>query len=367
MYYILWLMLIVGILIALYISTNNKFSKGYSWISISLMIFLTLLLGIRYGVGLDYFSYENTFKQTIDIHPVEAIYNTIAYGVNLITGEFFYVTLIMALITNYFIWLGLKKRKIERTYEIVAILIYTCEYAFIFANLMKQGVAVAIFFYCSTFIKERKFLKYLFFILIGTGFHSSMILLIVLYFIPYIKINNKLYICAIFLIYSLLAVGVAQSILNFLTQYLVGYEHYYNSELIFAKDVDLLSLGVLIKLLLSIVLLMVAKNKSMISLNMEVNYYKIGIMFNILSISSFMFDRIGIYFAIFSIVAIPELINKINKKDRIIFVGVTVIIFTSLFIKTNIIDGKVNHLEYKSIFEHKKEVNNGYKYYNSLL
>ena len=79
-------------------------------------------------------------------------------------------------------------------------------------NALRQFTAMAIFLYASLFIYEKKFFKYIFYILLATMFHTSAILLIILYpvqflfrirstkkyklFLPkFVSVKNKQYFC----------------------------------------------------------------------------------------------------------------------------------------------------------------------------
>src|SRR5690606_20588161 len=83
----------------------------------------------------------------------------------------------------------------------------------------------------------------------------------------------------------------------------------------------------------------------------SVNYYMIGTCFNVLSLSSFMFDRIGIYFFVFQILVIPKLIEKIeNRNLRLLLFIIAIIIATIFYVQSVIINSESLNLEYNSIF-----------------
>jgi hypothetical protein len=257
----------------------------------------------------------------------------------------------MILITNVFIYLGLKKRNVKGLYLILAIFIYSSNMAIVFMNLMRQGVAVAIFFYASTFIKERNFKKYILFMLIGAGFHSSILFLIPMYFITKIKFSKASYFIFILISYFLVYTRLAQLILNSIVSMIPMYSKYYNHTFLLKEDFNLLSIGVLLNVALIYILVLFSNKTKEKEYLLEKNYYMIGVLINILAISTSMFDRIGIYFFIFGIIAIPKIIESIkNKNLRLFFIVLATLISTSFFVQSLFINPESLSLIYKSIF-----------------
>lgn len=346
MYYALLGMMIY----AFSLSSIIKRSKIISEIlGIVLLTFITFMIGLRYGVGIDYFSYEAGFNMRYDVFAYEPIYSFLMYFIKTQFDKFHYLTFVMILITNLFIYLGLRKRDIKGTYLILAIFIYSSNMALVFMNAMRQGVAVSIFFYATTFIKERNFKKYLVYILIGAGFHSSILLLLPLYFIKDIKISKHKYFFMVVAAYIFVYTGVAQTILNCVAYWIPMFSKYYNHDYIFNEDIKLLSLGVLLNIVfISFILKLVKEEKKY---QIDVSYYLIGTIINILAISSFMFDRIGVYFFVFGISAIPQIIRSIEKNElRGIVFSLATIVALMFFIQSLFLNPEAMRLEYRSIF-----------------
>ena len=352
MYYI-----ILGISIYFFIlSIVTKKCRIFSEIfAIILFTLVTCMIGFRYGVGIDYSSYQEGFNiRYTDFSSGEYIYNFFRYIIKTKFDKFYYLTFLMILITNFFIYLGLKKRKVTGMYLILSIFIYSSNMAIIFMNLMRQGVAVAIFFYASNFIKDKKIVKYIIFILIGAGFHSSILFLLPLYFLKPKIWKNKKYLMLIFLSYICVYTKISQYTLNFITFKLPFYSNkYYNSEFLFNNNIKTISLGVLSNVIFIYLLSYFSEKKYKDNKYLlEENYYKIGILINILSIATFMFDRIGIYFVVFGIIAIPNMIKRIeNKKIKIVFLILALIISIASFAQNLLIDPQKNMLKYQSIFD----------------
>lgn len=303
---------------------------------------LAIISGIRYNVGIDYMSYFNLFQ----INPyknnlLEAFPEYIYWGINSIIkeigGEFYWVTLIMASITNYFVYKGIKIRKLELNYILLSILIFISGFWLSSFNIMRQCVSVAIFFYASIFIKEKRLIKYIIYIILATGFHKSSLLLIPLYFISSVNINIQTYILLIITAYGIVIGNFSQKILSYLANYLPGYQSYMYSKNIFTDDVNIFAFGVLANIIISLFILVFTEKKIDNNFKIEKNYYMYGCIINILSISTFMYDRIGIYFRIFEILIIPLGISLVkNKKDKQIIALIIISCFVILYIKSTL-------------------------------
>lgn len=347
MYYILLCLIGYIFLVSLITKKSRKFSEV---LGIIILTFITFMIGLRYNVGLDYFNYEDAFNIRYNLFSYEPIYSLIMYVFKIAFDKFYYVTFIMILTANTYIYLGLKKRDIKGIYIILSIFIYSSNIALVFMNLMRQSVAVAMFFYASTYIEERNFKRYSLFILLGAGFHSSMLLLLPVYFIKKIKFSRISYLISIITCYFLVYTKFTQTIINFIAYRLPMYQKYYNHKYIFNEEINLLSLGVLLNVVLIYALVLISKKQ--MKYDKDVNYYLIGVLVNIMSLSSFMFDRIGIYFFIFGIAAIPKMVENIkNKNTKYIFFVLAILVAASFYTQALIINPKVMNLEYKSIFD----------------
>jgi len=233
---------------------------------------------------------------------------------------------------------------------VLAIMVFASSSLFVFANIMRQGLAIAIFFYCSTFIKERKKMKYFSYIIIGSGLHISMLFLIPFYYLNKINISLKSYITYIGISYFLVYTNFSSKIFQFIVGISPYASKYVGNNSIFTENASVLSIGVLLRVCISLIILSFS-NKFDKSLNIEKSYYQLGIIINILSISTYMFGRIGIYFQIFDILMIPMLIKSIqNKNLRIIILGATIFLITVLMINELIVNPEERNLIYKSIF-----------------
>lgn len=326
MYLIIGVLMIVVFFWYLDIKSIRRWDK---LTSICLIIFLSIISGIRYDVGRDYISYQNAFYIGEFNGVRECLYWGINYIVKLCGGEFYVVTFIIAIITNVFIYIGLKRRNKNSYFITIALLIFACTSWVTTFNLMRQGVSVAIFFFCSTYIKEKNFKRYLFWIIIGSGFHSSMILLLPLYFIDKIRINVISYISILICAYIIVYTGGARILLSKILEYITMYSYYSQSAHIFNTNRSS-GFGVLVNVIISLIVIILTNKSLDRECPLEKQYYLYSIILSILGIDTYMYGRLGIYFMPFIIVVLPIAIkNIIDKNMRII---VTILMCASLFV-----------------------------------
>lgn len=347
MYLVIYGSVIYFFILSIFVKRNKTVIDLFALI---LLTFITFSFGLRYGVGTDYYNYEYDFYNRYSVVTLEYLYYLLRYFIKVVFNEFYVLTFVMMFITNLFIYLGLKKRNVNGVYLLLALMIYLSSVNLIFLNLMRQGVAVAIFFYASMYIDEKKFKKYLFYVIVAAGFHISSLALLPLYFIKSFKITKTKYLLFVIVCYFFVYIDFSKSIINYLAMNVSRYYKYYNHEYILNSEVNLLSIGVLLNVIFLFVILVFTKKNG--TQQRILNYYAIGTLINILALSSFMFDRIGVYFFVFGIAIIPKLIEKIdNVKLKLIFFVLAFLIASLFYIQSTIINPESLNLVYDSIFK----------------
>lgn len=310
------------------------------------LIFLTLMIGFRYDVGVDYLSYERIFLEEWNDFGLEPFYTLINYIVMKANGEFYLVMMISIFITNLFVGIYLKRLKWKPTLILFSLFIYTVSSLFLFTNGVRQGIAISIVFYSVVYIEQKNFKRFFICILLASLFHVSAIVMLILYFIK-IKFSKILYLALIFIAYIFVQTEMINKFLNIVVPYIPYYNFYLYTGFLESQSTDVLALGVLVKVLISIYITFINKEE-----NILITFYQIGILLNILAISTFMVARVGFYFYIFDMVVIPMVLMQIKSKliRRISFI-VIFILFLALFIKMLLISPEESNLVYKWIFD----------------
>ena len=188
--------MIIYLALFLFISLSSLMELKYNKLSSPLFIFNILIIYFftvfRYGVGADYFQYEELFKQALPINKISISYfkdnvHDIEYGYLFFESVIKYFTdeyLVFLVFYVFAMFLFLYKA-INNTglYRNIQLLIF---YSFIFLeyifNAHRQGMAICIIYYAITLIHEDKLFRYTLLVILASLFHKIAIILIPLYF-----------------------------------------------------------------------------------------------------------------------------------------------------------------------------------------
>ena len=158
------------------------------------LILVSLIVGLRYKVGIDWEGYKTNFE-FIKVHPhlhfTDQQMEPGFFLINKIIAKaklsYEWMFLIMAAITWYFLFKSLPKFLLP----LFIFFLFTDEYFFWGMNGVRQFAAISIWLFSIKYIIKKDFLKYAIIILFGSLFHRSILILLIFYFIPYIKLNYK--------------------------------------------------------------------------------------------------------------------------------------------------------------------------------
>lgn len=152
----------------------------------------SIFAGLRYGIGTDYYSYQEGFTRIKNYFDVdtEFLYLYINKFVAFIGLDFQTVLFITAFITTLFIYLSLKNYQ-DSIYIGVGMLVYMLMYYQISFNAIRQIAAMAIILFSIKYIHERKLIKFTLFILLAMGFHETALLFYPIYFLYFLYGTNK--------------------------------------------------------------------------------------------------------------------------------------------------------------------------------
>jgi hypothetical protein len=156
---------------------------------ILLPIFLfTLIFGLRYDVGTDYFNYLKLYQEHYRIDRIEWAFKQLTL---LLSNNGVHYSFYFAIISFIQIVLMYYTFKNERyLYPFLVVVLFLGGYFVTWMNILRQTIAALIFFYSLKYVEDKKFFHYLLWCLIGALFHKTALALIVLY--PFLK-NGKDY------------------------------------------------------------------------------------------------------------------------------------------------------------------------------
>lgn len=306
-------------------------------LQIYIVIILTILAGLRFEVGFDYYGYQQLFYKTPEIINLLGS-NLSELGIH---GEYGYILLnsiikslglnvtVVFLTVSFFtvILTFISYRRISK-YYFVAIYFYVARFYFLLnMGQIRQALAMSILMYSIKYLAERNLIKYIFVVLLAGSFHSVSYLMIPIYFISKINIKDKhfkYFILAAMVIGSTGWFGiVVNNFGSYLPESIVNY-YYWNQ---YSYSLGLLDPVLLFRIGLLFILI-----KNRVTINNNTNYskelvylYFYGIIaFILLNEAALIATRIAVVFSIFEGILVASLIDVKNKLISFLLVfGVT--------------------------------------------
>lgn len=289
------------------------------------MVFFTffilfLFLALRYDYGNDYMSY---YKNYIDINnglPAWGHTNILYKYLNLLAPTY---EVFIAIISLFYIisihYLMRSNLNINNYWFAIIILLLNPYLFLVHLSSLRQTIAICIFIFAVDAAVKRKSLLYFLLILAATGFHSSAIILMPIYFIANTRRISKNLILLIFIgILILIATPLFETVIYFVLNKLSLaslYQHYFEQGLQNSFRATMIA---------SIFFFVIIFNINKLE-GREIIYAKLSLIASIISILAYklsMLSRVGMYFDVFLIVTLPHILNIVEKKltKQILFI-----------------------------------------------
>lgn len=152
------------------------------------VIIVSIVLGCRYGVGIDYFNYENSYNSQC-YHSIfdtssEYLFGSIYHLCYKLGFSFAFVQVILNLIFWFFFVKAFSSDKI--LFRLVILFFFITGTLFLYLNIQRQCIALIFLFYSIRYIEKKDFAKFAFFVLIASGFHLSSLLFVPFYYLWHI-------------------------------------------------------------------------------------------------------------------------------------------------------------------------------------
>lgn len=157
---------------------------------------LGVVLGLRYGVGVDYFSYEQMYisqkwHSIFEGNSGEFIFGFIYFVCFRLGLPYAFVQILLNFIFFVFFYKAFESKK--TVFPWVIIFLFLTGFLFLYLNIQRQGIAFSILLYALRFVENRNLIKYLLCIMLALGFHFSSLLFLPVYFIfPLLKIIKSI-------------------------------------------------------------------------------------------------------------------------------------------------------------------------------
>lgn len=308
----------------------------------SLLLFLVAFIpaAIRYRVGTDYWSYIEIFEiiaKDGETH-VEIGYEYINRLIAILGLDAQWLVVCVSFITYSIFYKALPVKK----GWYINIIFITSYYLYTYSNF-RTGIVFSLMFYALiNYIKSKKLLTFLFFVLISSLMHKSAIFYIIVPVLLSERVE-KFFACrwniSIAMVLSILFFLLADQIIKFIVNVGVvnvfGYSGYVNSELYFSDPQLGSGLGVLARALPLILFIMlgfseVHKNKAMAKGSALAFFF---IFLISLSSTIEILSRLeNLFFPVYMLVCYIFITNSSRVKAST-FISITTFIFIILFIK----------------------------------
>jgi transmembrane protein EpsG len=286
-------------------------------------ILLFLFLALRYDYGNDYMSYFNTFELIkaglISISDTDPLF----WLLNVIMPNFYILIAFISLFYISVIANFIEKNLKNNTKWIGILLLLINPYLFlIHLSSLRQTIAILIFVLSTKYLINKNLIKYVFTIFIASLFHSSAIILLLIYpFISPNKLKSKNVIVFIIALILVVTTPLLDYILNFAFNYFPEYRFYYLQGI-----TNSIRSTILTSFILTFILLFsnMVKNKYRIYTKLSI----FALSLSILTLKVSMMNRMVMYFEIFLIIILPVLfINGKNTLAKKFFIAIVIIIY----------------------------------------
>lgn len=298
-----------------------------------LVPFLVLILRDE-SVGLDYSLYINLYNRFLSNTLLPTDSSWVSFGYVFLTK-----LCIFLFDSNYYIFFGIIGfvsiycffKTIYEESDIpwlsLLLLFSFCLYYQMF-NQFRQMLAIAISFYGYKYIKNKDLKKYIFTILIAYSMHKSAIIMLPFYWISNLKLQKRG-----ILFYSILSV-VAYLAYDFVEVLLLktsyGQTYLANSYYNVVESSSMLNLVFRFMLFMLCFYLTRKTRKTNSEINTLFNLCFVCVIFQIMTVKSYVFGRITTYFFVYFILLIPKAIKSINMSRNSKLYIYSLIIFACL-------------------------------------
>lgn len=340
--YILYYFLVIFTTLIVFISGklsqgNNKSKLGafFFWIALILPV---LISGLRYGLGTDYFSYEDIYyRLTTQGNIINDILNTryepgwilLNYTVKLLFDDVKYLFLISSFLIWFFNFKAIYDNRTKISISIAILILLSTLFNPSF-NMIRQSLAASILMLSIEPITNKKRLKFYLTIFLATSFHYTAIIFIPAYWIANSRRKSSGIIKKMLVIIgSVLVVILAPRLLSFITSFdsFSSYDHY---------NLDFESFGVgniVIKMpIILIILFNLNKLKSNNPISKIVLFYFIGLILEYYGYFANYVNRIAIYYEMMQVFILSAIIKvQNNKYEKLLYSFLIVIYFLSWY------------------------------------
>lgn len=162
---------------------------------------LFIIVSLRYGIGPDYFHYEQIFLKSKSLFEIDYLYflqqeNNIEYGylflqsiIKIFTDDFSIFIILYNFILFFFLLLGIKKFN----HKNIQLFVFFTLLHLYYISGHRQAMAMVILYYNLSNLLDRRLLRFSLFSFLAFLFHRSSLIFFPLYFLSITNINRKIW------------------------------------------------------------------------------------------------------------------------------------------------------------------------------
>lgn len=187
------------------------------------ILFISLFVSLRYGLGVDYFTYQNAFYNISSgnfIDKFEPGYILLNFVVGYFGFGFHFMLFIIAVFNYMLLYLSIEYYMDKYKWVGLFLFLITFDLFIYTLSAIRQSIALSIFLYASRYIVQQNWKKYFLLVLMGALFHLSIIVLLPIYQLyNYIRNKNYIFISYILLI-AIISYSSVSNLINLISPFL---------------------------------------------------------------------------------------------------------------------------------------------------
>ena len=278
------------------------------------------LASLRYVTGFDYRSYEAIFQKIAGqdlacLTAREPGYFLLNWTAALWGGDYRAFLFLVHLLVTALVLLWVERHSSAPWLSVY--LFVTLQYFAMSMNLLRQSIAAAIVLWTYPFLQQRRLLPFCGVVLLAFCFHQSALLMLPLYFLLNLQVSKRHYVTAA--VTAGLAYLFADPLLHLLLAILPVYRSYPGGRY-WQSNSAIYLLAPLGCFLFTLPLIrQAARNPSASPVLANSAFY--SLLIQIFITRHFILERLSIYTAFFSILALPEAVFAVNKQRAKVWTG----------------------------------------------
>jgi hypothetical protein len=337
--------------------------KRFNFRYLAFLVLISFVIGFRFEVGTDWLGYKMDYE-SFHLHSQTSFsdqyYEFGFYIISKFIASFGLGSEWMFLTMGCMSWLLIIKGIPSYLLPLVVFFLFADEYFFWSMNGVRQFAAIGFWILSLSYLVERKLIYFVAFILLGSLFHKSILLILPIYFIPFQRLYNLRVILVIFFISfflgsfkDVLLNNISGLIEKFSLQFdtVARYNRYAEANRFFA-DETVLGLGFYLKIAINFFILVLSQK--VIKVRPQLKFYFLLFAFGAIVFNVFydvqLIGRLNNYFLILRSIVLAIIVYyyyiHFNKKN----VAIGLVVVYLLFFFWSIYKGSNQCAPYNFIF-----------------